>query len=179
MTGLTAVAPSTQSTPQAAPLVSNSSSSDLSFKNVFDTINPLQHIPILSNLYRAATGSSISTGAQIAGDTAYGMLLGGGAVLAIASSVGSAAADAASIQVTGKTVDQNIVSAVSSPSSHPNAPLLVPDQGQAAIINAQADAQSHTTKFFHLDKHPTTASALYEQAAIEGSFEQKLVHMVS
>jgi len=47
-----------------------------SFKDVLDTINPLQHIPIVSNLYQSMTGDIPSTGAKIAGGTLFGGALG-------------------------------------------------------------------------------------------------------
>jgi hypothetical protein len=47
-----------------------------SFADVLDVINPLQHIPIISSIYQGLTGDKISTGAQIAGDTLFGGILG-------------------------------------------------------------------------------------------------------
>lgn len=47
-----------------------------SFQDLLDTINPLQHIPIVSNIYQSLTGDSASTGAKIAGDTLFGGALG-------------------------------------------------------------------------------------------------------
>ena len=48
-----------------------------SFKDMLDTINPLQHIPIISNLYRSITGDDKpSTGAKMAGDVLFGGPLG-------------------------------------------------------------------------------------------------------
>lgn len=54
----------------------------LGFKDLLDVINPLQHIPVLSNFYRKATGDTIIPAAQFMG----GMLFGGpiGAVRAMA-----------------------------------------------------------------------------------------------
>lgn len=43
------------------------------FSDLLDVINPLQHIPIISTIYRAATGDEISAGAKMLG----GGLLGG------------------------------------------------------------------------------------------------------
>lgn len=43
------------------------------FAEFLDIINPLQHIPIVSTIYRAITGDDIGTGARVAG----GMLFGG------------------------------------------------------------------------------------------------------
>ena len=43
------------------------------FSDLVDIINPLQHIPIVSNIYRAMTGDTISAAGQMIG----GMLFGG------------------------------------------------------------------------------------------------------
>lgn len=47
-----------------------------SFKDILDTLNPLQHIPLVSSLYQSMTGDTLSTGAKMAGDTLYGGALG-------------------------------------------------------------------------------------------------------
>lgn len=44
-----------------------------SFKSVLDIVNPLQQLPIVSTIYRALTGDTISPGSRLAG----GALLGG------------------------------------------------------------------------------------------------------
>lgn len=46
--------------------------SELSFADLVDTLNPLQHIPVVSELYRSVTGDRISPHARIAGGTLYG-----------------------------------------------------------------------------------------------------------
>ncbi len=43
----------------------------LTFSDLIDVINPLQHIPLISNVYRAITGDEISKPAQVAGDALY------------------------------------------------------------------------------------------------------------
>lgn len=48
----------------------------LSFEDILDTINPLQHIPILSDAYQAVTGDEQSGGAKIAGGALFGGALG-------------------------------------------------------------------------------------------------------
>ena len=56
-----------------------------SFKSFLDTINPLQHIPIVSTIYCELTGDKISSGARIVGDTLFG---GGiGAISAIINEI--------------------------------------------------------------------------------------------
>lgn len=49
---------------------------DMSFDDVMDMINPLQHIPIASATYRAITGEKINPISRIAGDVLYGAALG-------------------------------------------------------------------------------------------------------
>ncbi len=55
------------------------------FKSVLDVINPLQQIPIVSDIYRALSGDTIATGSRLAG----GALLGGpiGFVAALLNSI--------------------------------------------------------------------------------------------
>jgi len=48
----------------------------LSFLDVLDVINPLQHLPVVSTLYREWTGDTLSPAARIAGDILYGGPIG-------------------------------------------------------------------------------------------------------
>jgi len=64
------------------------------FDDFLDLINPLQHIPIVSTLYRDLTGDEISPGARILGGALYGGPVG------FAASIGNAAVE----QVAGKDV---------------------------------------------------------------------------
>ena len=70
------------------------------FDDFLDIINPLQHIPGVSSLYREITGDEISPGARMVGGTIYG----GGIGLAV-SFVNSAIEDA-----TGKDVGEHVIS---------------------------------------------------------------------
>ena len=47
-----------------------------SFGDLLDIINPLQHIPVVSTLYRALTGDEISPGARLAGGGLFGGMPG-------------------------------------------------------------------------------------------------------
>jgi hypothetical protein len=49
---------------------------EFSFHDVLDAINPLQHIPVVSAVYRWLTGDTIGAVPRIAGDTLYGGPLG-------------------------------------------------------------------------------------------------------
>ncbi len=46
------------------------------FGDIIDIINPLQHIPIVSSIYRKITGDIIAPSMQIAGDTLFGGPIG-------------------------------------------------------------------------------------------------------
>ncbi len=55
---------------------------EMSFWDVLDIINPLQHIPIVSTIYRHLTGDTIQPAARVIGDILYGGPLGGMASIA-------------------------------------------------------------------------------------------------
>ncbi|MDA0368791.1 MAG: hypothetical protein O3C65_04210 [Proteobacteria bacterium] len=48
----------------------------LRFGDLLDTLNPLQHIPVVSTIYRNLTGDDISPAARMAGDGVFGGPLG-------------------------------------------------------------------------------------------------------
>ncbi|HVP86395.1 MAG TPA: hypothetical protein VMS78_16860 [Rhizomicrobium sp.] len=48
-----------------------------SFDDFLDIINPLQHIPVVSTIYRHLTGDTIKPFERLAGDTLFGGLWGG------------------------------------------------------------------------------------------------------
>lgn len=58
-----------------------------SFGDILDVINPLQHIPILNNIYRELTGDTIKGPAKIAGGGLYGGPIG--AMASAASVIGN------------------------------------------------------------------------------------------
>jgi len=58
---------------------------ELRFSDVLDTLNPLQHLPLIGNAYRALTGDTISAPAKVTGAALYGGPFG-----AVASVMGEA-----------------------------------------------------------------------------------------
>lgn len=74
------IAPTAPITPPAqaqAPAAAKSDDGwDFSFKNLLDIVNPLQHIPVISTIYRKLTGDIPATPEKIAGDTLYGGVVG-------------------------------------------------------------------------------------------------------
>ena len=69
-----------------------------SFGELLDIINPLQHIPIVSSLYRAITGDEISLGSRLTGGALFGGPLG-----FVLTGLTAAAEDA-----TGGRIDQHL-----------------------------------------------------------------------
>ena len=94
-----AAAPAT-TTASAASADKTSSDDGISFNDLLDVINPLQHIPIVSTLYRKITGDTIKPLEKIAGDTLYGGLAG----------LGSSVADFAFQKVTSKNFGDTVLS---------------------------------------------------------------------
>ena len=79
---------------RAAPASGDSTPEyELSWGDLLDIVNPLQHIPIVSSLYRALTGDAISGTARVIGSTLFGGPLGmvagaANAIMAEASGAG-------------------------------------------------------------------------------------------
>lgn len=51
-------------------------SDEFSFDALIDTLNPLQHIPVVSTIYRELTGDTMGAPASIVGGALYGGVLG-------------------------------------------------------------------------------------------------------
>ena len=49
---------------------------DFNFDALIDTVNPLQHIPVVSTIYRELTGDKMGAPASIAGGALYGGVFG-------------------------------------------------------------------------------------------------------
>lgn len=89
---------------------------DFKFSDLLDILNPLQHIPLVSDAYRAITGDEIRPFARVAGDMLYGGLLGGAS--AVMGGVG-AIADATLEQETGKDSGSTLIAALFGPGEKP------------------------------------------------------------
>lgn len=57
---------------EAIPSKDTIPAQDLSFGDLVDVINPLQHIPVVGSIYRAITGDTVSAPAQAVGDFLFG-----------------------------------------------------------------------------------------------------------
>lgn len=116
--------------------------SGFSFADFLDIINPLQHFPVISTLYRHLTGDQIGIPEKVAGDALYGGLIG------LAASLG----DVLFQEITGKDVGDTVYAAVfgddqpatavaSTPSAvAPASAIAVPASVSTADVAALTDA---------------------------------------
>lgn len=73
----TSVAPAAPNAPDtSAQSNPKPESSGFSFHDLLEIVNPLQHIPIVSTIYRALTGDKPKTFDKVAGDLLYGGPIG-------------------------------------------------------------------------------------------------------
>ncbi|MFY9288338.1 MAG: hypothetical protein WAO98_07525 [Alphaproteobacteria bacterium] len=79
------------------------------FSDFIDLVNPLQHIPLVSSVYRSVTDEKIHPVARVAGDILYGGFLG--IASAVMGGVG-AASDAVTEAATGKDTTQYILASI-------------------------------------------------------------------
>ncbi len=85
-----------------------------SFAGFLDMINPLQHIPIVSSLYRRITGDEITPVGRIAGDTLFFGAFG----------LASALVNTVIEKVTGKDAGEHVMTAMLGEKDKAPAPLL-------------------------------------------------------
>jgi len=88
-------------TPRSPATDKTSDAKSFSFRDVLDIINPLHHIPIIGNIYRAVTGDEIKAPARILGGGIFGGIIG--AVAGVVNAVIS--------RVTGKDVGEQVIAA--------------------------------------------------------------------
>ncbi len=77
-----------------------------SFRDIVDAINPLQHIPIISTIYRKLTGDEMGYASRIAGDIFYSGIFGS-LISGLASAVANVFVDA----ITGKDIGEHVMAA--------------------------------------------------------------------
>jgi len=93
-------------TPRSGPAFKPFGDDGLTFADVIDIVNPLQHIPIVSTFYRKLTGDTIDPAIRIAGGALFGGPLGAlASTIAVAvNEVGRVPADEV-IAVDGQLAD--------------------------------------------------------------------------
>lgn len=133
------------------------------FRDLIDIINPLQHIPFVSSLYRNLTGDELSTGARLIGGTALGGVTGSlaGGLMGLAGAVSNDALE----KETGKDLGAHIIALFTKGSSESKQIALKAAEAPASppvrttevysmarpksIINKDHKASDSTTQTFH------------------------------
>ena len=105
----------------------------LTFWDFLDIINPLQHIPIVSTLYRSITGDEIDPAAKVAGGTLYG-----GPIGAVASLI-----DVAVEYGTGKDIGEHALAVVQEEPASAEIASNTPAQLSAGAANNPYLANSY------------------------------------
>ena len=120
------------------------------FHDLLDAINPLQHIPVVSWLYRQISGDQISAQARIAGDAIYGGIAG------LVSGMFNALVE----KDTGKDVAGNIVAFITGKSSAPTATAAAaPASPTAGSTTASGTAAATPTAIAATPATATLASS--------------------
>lgn len=99
-----------------------SASEEVSFWDLLDVVNPLQHIPVVSSVYRHITGDEIGGMARLVG----GLLFGGPIGLV------SSAANLVVEGVTGKDVGEHVMAAIDPADPDPGSTQLAAAAARAA-----------------------------------------------
>lgn len=101
----------------------------LSFlKTVLDVINPLQHLPVISTIYRHITGDEISSAARVVGGTLYGGPVG----------LAMGVVNAVAVENTGRDIGENVI-AMAFGKDDPATPQVPPTETAAPVMFAAAD----------------------------------------
>jgi hypothetical protein len=109
-----------------------------SFHDLLDAINPLQHIPIVSTLYREITGDTLGNAARVVGDGLYGGVIGVIAGLvdvdvieATGKDIGSHVMATLGLEGDDRTGDDNTASTAAAPADPPAGAAPAAAQTQA------------------------------------------------
>ena len=94
-----------------------------SFWDILDVINPLQHIPVISTIYRAITGDEIKAPARILGGGVFGGVVG--AVVGMVNSVVS--------KFSGKDIGEHVLAALHIGDHNPSMPEPETQQMSASV----------------------------------------------
>jgi hypothetical protein len=123
-----------------------SRSPSFSFRDVLDIINPLHHIPIIGNIYRAVTGDEIKAPARILGGGIFGGIIG--AVAGLVNAVLS--------KVTGKDVGEHVMAAFKNDPNEKPEIIAGKNQTVASLVTARdvtgdaIEVPGNPEKFFPL-----------------------------
>ena len=140
----------------------------VTFHDVLDVVNPLQHLPIVGTVYRALTHEQIKPPEKIIGDTLYGGLTG------LASSV----ADLAFEKITGHNFGDTVLSFFTGHYSD-DKPTAVASTDKPAPKTAAATSDNATTQTAAAATTPSalvTATTTQAASANETALAQSLTN---
>lgn len=107
-----------------AHMNANAKPGEFSFFDLLDIINPLQHIPVVSSIYRSVTGDEIKPAARAIG----GFLFGG--PLGLASGI----VNGAMASTTGRDLPETLVASLTASKTAPKSPVPAPLSGDTAFL---------------------------------------------
>lgn len=135
---------------QAESAVKGDDGEELSFWDVLDVINPLQHIPIVNSVYRELTGDKITSGAKLAGGALFFGPIG----------LGFAALDVGVKEMTGAAIDEHVVAMIKGE-----------DAGENARVAAAAEESQKAAKVAKAAKAEGTAAPATDVRTSGGTVE--------
>ena len=140
-------------------------SDGFTFGDIFDIINPLQHIPIVSTLYRAITGDDIAAAPKVAG----GVLFGG--VIGLVVSI----IDTAIEQITGQDTGEHLLALFEGAESSGEVLVADEDDGFASdpVEVGEAEFTGGTEEVSGLEQTPGEAAGASEVSEMIIEMEQE------
>jgi len=129
-------------------------SDGLTFGDILDIINPLQHIPIVSTIYRAITGDDIAAAPKIAGGALFGGVIG--LVVSII--------DTAIEQITGQDTGEHLLALFEGAESSGEVLVADEDDGfaSAPVEVGEAEFTGGTEEVSGLEQTPGEAAGASE-----------------
>jgi hypothetical protein len=145
-----ALSPTSLSAPVMAGMAKPSADDDFTFDDLISIVNPLQHIPVVSTVYRSLTGETIKPFERILGDTLYGGVWG--CVSAVANVVYQDA--------TGKDFGQTVLDFVK------DNVLGDGDDAQTATASTSASTTGTTAAATAASINPSVSTATAQPASL-------------
>ena len=136
-----------------------------SFGALLDVINPLQHIPVVATIYRAATGDTIGPAPRVIGGAIFGGVIG----------LITSAADAVVEGVTGKDTGSHILAMLPEPDPVSQWANADDDPRHRGLMTAVLNLPNDSPTQFASDSAPentTTGAAAPTQTARETAMPQ-------
>lgn len=144
--------------------VEKKSDSGISFGDILDIVNPLQHIPIVSTIYRSATGDAISPVSRLIGGTIFGKIFG------LVSAVVNIVVEA----VTGKDIGDHVMTAIKGKPNTTHRSAMREDKNNYTGKIFDASNRIHESDEFKPVIYSSREMQRY--AEVEGILESKNYH---